>query len=298
MSTVQTEKKLPNVKKGSPRAEAFKMFMKRLMKNKAAIIGGLVILFVILVGIFGPLLVKIDPNAQNLINKLQPPSKDHWFGTDNFGRDIFARIVYGTKLTLTVGFLSVAIGGVIGVILGIVAGYYGGATDTITMRIMDVLLAFPGILLALAIVSVLGGSLINVIIAVGIFSIPAFARIVRGSTLQVKKLEYIDAVRALGASDVRIIFRHILPNILSPIIVQATMRIATAILTASGLAFLGLGAQPPSPEWGAMLSDGRTYMHNASHMVMIPGMMIVIVVLAFNIFGDGLRDALDPKMKQ
>lgn len=286
------------MKKGSPRAEAFKMFMKRLMKNKAAIIGGLVILFVILVGIFGPLLVKIDPNAQNLINKLQPPSKDHWFGTDNFGRDIFARIVYGTKLTLTVGFLSVAIGGVIGVILGIVAGYYGGATDTITMRIMDVLLAFPGILLALAIVSVLGGSLINVIIAVGIFSIPAFARIVRGSTLQVKKLEYIDAVRALGASDVRIIFRHILPNILSPIIVQATMRIATAILTASGLAFLGLGAQPPSPEWGAMLSDGRTYMHNASHMVMIPGMMIVIVVLAFNIFGDGLRDALDPKMKQ
>ena len=298
MSTVQTEKNPSTMKKSNPRSEAFKTFMKRLLKNKAAVVGGIVILFIILVGILGPFLVKTDPNAQNILNKLQPPSKEHWFGTDNFGRDIFSRIVNGTKLTLTVGFLSVFIGGVIGVVLGIVSGYYGGAIDTITMRLMDILLAFPGILLALAIVSVLGGSLINVIIAVGIFSIPAFARIVRGSTLQVKNLEYIDAVRALGASDIRIIFRHILPNIMSPIIVQATMRIATAILTASGLAFLGLGAQPPAAEWGAMLSDGRTYMHNAGHMVLIPGMMIVVVVLAFNIFGDGLRDALDPKMKQ
>ncbi|WP_341321476.1 nickel transporter permease [Solibacillus sp. FSL H8-0523] len=298
MSTTQTEKNPSNVQKSSPRAEAFKTFMKRLLKNKAAVVGGLIILFIILVGLIGPFLVKTDPNAQNLLNKLQAPSKEHWFGTDNFGRDIFSRIVHGTKLTLMVGFLSVIIGGVLGVVLGIIAGYYGGTVDTITMRIMDILLAFPGMLLALAIVSVLGGSLINVIIAVGIFSIPAFARIVRGSTLQVKKLEYIDAVRALGASDIRIIFKHILPNILSPIMVQATMRIATAILTAAGLAYLGLGAQPPTPEWGAMLSDGRTYMHNASHMVLIPGIMIVVVVLAFNIFGDGLRDALDPKMKQ
>lgn len=298
MSTTQTEKSPSTLEKSNPRAEAFKTFMKRLLKNKAAVVGGLVILFIIIVGVLGPFLVKTDPNAQNILNKLQPPSKEHWFGTDNFGRDIFSRIVNGTKLTLTVGFLSVFIGGTIGVILGIVAGYYGGAIDTITMRLMDILLAFPGILLALAIVSVLGGSIVNVIIAVGIFSVPAFARIVRGSTLQVKKLEFIDAVRALGASDIRIIFKHILPNILSPIIVQATMRIATAILTASGLAFLGLGAQPPDPEWGAMLSDGRTYMHNAGHMVLIPGMMIVVVVLAFNIFGDGLRDALDPKMKQ
>lgn len=295
---VQTEKNPSAVKKSNPRMEAFRTFMKRLMKNKAAVVGGVIILLVILIGIFGPFILKTDPNAVNVLNKLQAPSKDHWFGTDNFGRDIFTRIIYGTKLTLTVGFLSVLIGGVIGVVLGIVSGYYGGMIDTITMRIMDILLAFPGILLALAIVSVLGGSLINVIIAVGIFSVPAFARIVRGSTLQVKKLEYIDAVRALGASDLRIIFKHILPNILSPIIVQATMRIATAILTASGLAYLGLGAQPPAAEWGAMLSDGRAYMHNAGHMVIFPGVMIVIVVLAFNIFGDGLRDALDPKMKQ
>lgn len=295
--SVQTEK-VQTQARSNPRVEAFKTFSKRLLKNKAAVVGGLIILFIILVGIIGPLFLKTDPNAQDLVNKLQPPSKEHWFGTDNFGRDIFTRIIFGTQLTLKVGFLSVFIGGVVGVVLGIVAGYYGGMVDTITMRIMDVLLAFPGILLALAIVSVLGGSLTNVIIAVGIFSVPAFARIVRGSTLQVKKLEYIDAVKALGASDGRIIFLHILPNIMSPIIVQATMRIATAILTASGLAFLGLGAQPPAPEWGAMLNDGRTYMHNASHMVMFPGMMIIIVVLAFNIFGDGLRDALDPKMKQ
>ena len=281
-----------------PRWEAFKTVSKRLLKNKAAVVGGIIIIFFVIVALLGPLLVKTDPNHHDFLNKLQPPSKEHWFGTDNFGRDIFSRIVHGAKLTLIVGFLSVAVGGIIGVLVGIISGYYGGWFDTISMRIVDVLLAFPGILLALAIVSVLGGSIRNVILAVGIFSIPAFARIVRGSTLQVKKLEYIDAVRSLGASDMRIIFRHILPNIMSPIIVQATMRIATAILTAAGLSFLSLGAPPPTPEWGAILNEGRIYMNNAGHMVLIPGIMIVIVVLAFNIFGDGLRDALDPKMKQ
>lgn len=296
MSTKENTVKLR--KRRSPQMESFITVMKRLLKNKAAVVGGIIILFFILVAMYGPHLVKTDPQEIDLLNKLQPPSKEHWFGTDNFGRDIFSRIVHGAGLTLTVGFLSVAVGGIIGVIIGIVSGYYGGWLDSVFMRVMDVLLAFPGILLALAIVSVLGGSLQNVIIAVGVFSVPAFARIVRGSTLQVKKLEYIDAVRSLGASDFRIIFRHILPNIMSPIIVQATMRIATAILTASGLAFLSLGAPPPTPEWGAMLNDGRTYMHNASHMVLFPGVAIVIVVLAFNIFGDGLRDALDPKMKQ
>lgn len=295
---VQSGNTLEPIKRSNPRLDSLKTFSKRLLKNKAAVVGGVIIFIIILVGLIGPYLLKTDPNAQNIINKLQPPSKEHWFGTDNFGRDIFTRIIYGTSLTLKVGFLSVFLGGFVGVILGVISGYYGGIIDTITMRVMDVLLAFPGILLALAVVSVLGGSLRNVIIAVGVFSVPAFARIVRGSTLQVKKLEYIDAIRALGATDIRIIFKHILPNIMSPIIVQATMRIATAILTASGLAFLGLGAPPPTPEWGAMLSDGRTYLHNASHMVLFPGMMIVIVVLAFNIFGDGLRDALDPKMKQ
>ncbi|MFC5588671.1 nickel transporter permease [Sporosarcina soli] len=285
-------------KRSSPKFDQLKTTWKRLRKNKAAVVGGFFILLFIFVSIVGPELTTQDPNKVNIINKLQVPSAEHWFGTDNYGRDIFTRIIHGMELTLRVGFLSVTIGGVIGVILGIVSGYYGGKIDTIIMRVMDVLLAFPGILLALAIVSVLGGSLNNVIIAVAVFSIPAFARIVRGSTLSVRKLEYIDAMKALGASDFRIIFKHILPNVMSPIIVQATLRIATAVLTASGLSFLGLGAQPPTPEWGAMLSEGRAFMTEHPHVILFPGMMIVIVVLAFNIFGDGLRDALDPKMNR
>jgi len=285
-------------KRSSPRIEYYKSVWKRLRKNKAAVVGGALILLFIVVSIVGPWLTTQSPTTVNVLNKLQSPSGAHWFGTDNFGRDIFTRIIHGMALTLKVGFLSVAMGGSVGVVLGIVSGYYGGIIDTIIMRVMDVLLAFPGILLALAIVSVLGGSLTNVIIAVGLFSVPAFARIVRGSTLSVRKLEYIDAVKALGATDFRIIFKHILPNVMSPIIVQATLRIATAVLTASGLSFLGLGAQPPAPEWGAMLNDGRAYMSNAPHLILFPGIMIVLVVIAFNIFGDGLRDALDPKMNK
>lgn len=289
---------LDQPKRSSPRIESYKLFWKRLSKNKAAVVGGFFILLFIVVSIVGPWFTTYDPNQVAVLNKLQPPNAENWFGTDNFGRDIFTRIIHGMSLTLKVGFLSVGMGGSVGVVLGIFAGYYGGKVDTIIMRVMDVLLAFPGILLALAIVSVLGGSLTNVIIAVSVFSIPAFARIVRGSTLTVRNLEYIDAVRALGATDFRIIFKHILPNVMSPIIVQATLRIATAVLTASGLSFLGLGAQPPAPEWGAMLNDGRAYMSTAPHIILFPGIMIVLVVLAFNIFGDGLRDALDPKMNR
>ena|SRR5699024_5808300 len=291
---VETDTTMP--KKANPLIQSWKNFYKKLRKNKAAMVGGFLILFFIIVALIGPYFTPYEPNTQDVINKLQPPSSEHWFGTDHHGRDIFSRIIHGMSITLYVGFLSVAFGATAGVILGIVAGYYGGRTDSIIMRIMDVLLAFPGILLALAIVSVLGGSLKNVIIAVAIFSIPVFARIVRGSTLETRKLEYIDAMKALGASDFRIIFKHILPNVSSPIIVQATLNIATAVLTASGLSFLGLGAQPPMPEWGAMLSDGRNYLYNAPHVAFFPGVMIVAVVLAFNILGDGLRDALDPKM--
>ncbi|MGO1589413.1 MAG: ABC transporter permease [Alkalibacterium gilvum] len=275
----------------------FQEFWKKFYRNKSALIGGLLIVLLILVAIFGPFLTPYDPNAQNYDSLLLGPSSEYWFGTDHHGRDIFSRIIHGMSITLRVGFSSVLMGMTIGVSLGVIAGYYGKWVDTIIMRFMDILLAFPGILLALAIVSVLGGSINNVIISVGIFSIPVFARISRGSTLEVRELEYIEAVKALGASDFRIIIKHVLPNILSPIIVQATLNIATSVLTASGLSFLGMGAQPPTPEWGAMLSDGRNYMWDAPHVATIPGLAIVVVVLSFNIFGDGLRDALDPKTK-
>ncbi|WP_096437518.1 nickel/cobalt ABC transporter permease [Alteribacter populi] len=287
----------PATKPPSPSIENLKTVFKKLRKNKAAMVGGGLIIFFILVSIFGPLLTSHSPTSIDLTNRMASPSSEHWFGTDHQGRDIFTRIIHGMSITLYIGFSSVLIGAIFGVIIGLFSGYYGKKVDAILMRMMDVLLAFPGILLALAIVTVLGGSLQNVIIAVGIFSVPVFARIVRGSTLAVRKLEYVDAVRALGATDMRIIFRHVLPNILSPIIVQATLRMATAILTASGLSFLGLGAQPPMPEWGAMLSAGRNYMWDSPHIALFPGLAIVIVVLAFNIFGDGLRDALDPKLK-
>ena len=273
------------------------MVFKKLKRNKAAMLGGFLIVFFILVALIGPFLTAHDPTKVDFGTRLLPPSSDFWLGTDHNGRDIFTRLVHGASITLYIGFLSVVVGLAIGVPLGVFSGYYGKILDSIIMRCIDVLLAFPGILLAIALVSVLGGSITNVIIAVGIFSVPGFARIVRGSTMSVRKLEYIDAIRALGASDLRIIILHILPNIVSPIIVQATIRIAIAILIASGLSFLGLGAQPPTPEWGAMLSQGRSYMFDHPHVALYPGLAIVFAVLAFNLFGDGLRDAFDPQSK-
>lgn len=278
--------------------ERWGRFYKNLHKNKSALIGGYFLIFVVLAAIVGPFLTQHDPTVVDYSSKLLKPSADHWFGTDHNGRDIFTRIIHGMRLTLSVGFISVILGAAFGIILGVISGYYGGKWDSVIMRITDIMLAFPGLLLALAIVSVLGKSLFNVIIAVSIFSVPTFARIVRGSTLAVRKLEYIDAMRSLGATDSRIIFKHILPNITSPIIVQATLRIAIAILTASGLSFLGLGAQPPTPEWGAMLNDGRNYITQHPHVALFPGLSIVLVVVAFNLLGDGLRDVLDPKTKK
>ncbi|WP_404356159.1 ABC transporter permease subunit [Cytobacillus firmus] len=270
---------------------------KALIKNKMSLVGGSIVLIYIILAVLAPLISPYDPYEIDLVNKLQSPSADHIMGTDDKGRDIFSRILYGSQLSLAVGFVSVFIGALFGIVLGIISGYYGGWVDTIIMRFIDVLLAFPGLLLALAIVSALGPSLINVMIAVGVFSIPTFARIVRGSTLSVKKMEYIDAIRVLGASDLKIIFVHILPNILSPIIVQGTLRLATSILSVAGLSFLGMGAQPPTPEWGAMLSDGRDFLFTAPHIALFPGIAIALIVLGFNLFGDGLRDALDPRMK-
>lgn len=280
------------------RREKRRSFYSSIGQNKAALVGGIIILLYISMTILAPVLAPYDPYSIDLKEKLQSPSFAHWMGTDDKGRDILSRILYGSRLSLAVGFSSVAFGAFFGILLGLIAGYYGKWVDTIISRCLDVMLAFPGILLALAIISALGPSLLNVTIAVGVFSIPLFARIVRGSTMEVKQLEYIDAIRTLGANDFIIIFRHIFPNILSPIIVQGSMRLATAILSAAGLSFLGLGAQPPSPEWGAMLSSGRDFIFSAPYMAIFPGIMISILVLGFNLFGDGLRDALDPRMKK
>ncbi|WP_421180798.1 ABC transporter permease [Metabacillus dongyingensis] len=274
-----------------------RQFWEIFSKNKAAVVGGAIILFYILIALFAPLLAAHDPFEIQLDKKLQQPSFEHWMGTDDKGRDILARILYGSRLSMGIGFAAVSFGAFFGIIMGLTAGYYGGWVDTMISRILDVMLAFPGILLALAIISALGPSLVNVMIAVGIFSVPLFARVVRGSTLETKKLEYIDAIRSLGANDGTIIFKHILPNILSPIIIQGTLRLATAILSAAGLSFLGLGAQPPSPEWGTMLSSGRDFLFSAPYIALFPGLAISVLVLGFNLFGDGLRDALDPRLK-
>ncbi|WNS76688.1 ABC transporter permease [Bacillus sp. DTU_2020_1000418_1_SI_GHA_SEK_038] len=286
------------VKEYNPKAARAKAFYKKLAKNKAAMCGAFIVIAITFMAIFAPLLAPYDPAEMALSKKLQAPSSEHWLGTDDKGRDILSRILFGARISLTIGILSTALGAFAGILLGVVSGYYGRWIDSFIMRICDILLAFPGILLALAIISVLGASTTNVIIAVAFFAVPTFARIVRGSTLSVKKLEYIDAIRAMGSSDFRIIFKHILPNILSPIIVQATLYIASAIITASSLSFLGMGTKPPTPEWGFMLSQGRSYLAQAPHVTLIPGLAILLVVVGFNLFGDGLRDALDPKSKK
>lgn len=279
-------------------AVRLKAFYKKLSKNKAAIFGLSIVVIFSLLAILAPLIAPYDPAQMQMSKKLQTPSAEHWLGTDDKGRDILSRLLFGARISLTVGLLSTVIGAAVGILLGVVAGYYGKWVDSLIMRICDVLLAFPGILLALAIVSVLGASTTNVILAVAFFAVPTFARIVRGSTLSVKKLEYIDAIKAMGATDGRIIFKHILPNITSPIIVQATLYIASAIITASALSFLGMGTQPPTPEWGTMLAQGRSYVAQAPHLTLFPGLVILLVVVGFNLFGDGLRDALDPKSKK
>ncbi|MCL2361427.1 MAG: ABC transporter permease [Defluviitaleaceae bacterium] len=264
-------------------------------KNVQMYIGAGIVLFFVLVAIFAPLIAPYDPLEVVIPRRLQAPSSEHWLGTDDLGRDNLSRIIFGARVSLTVGVLATAIGAATGVIFGMLAGYFGGKLDSIIMRMIDVLLAFPGLLLALAIVTVLGSSTRNVILAVAIFAVPGFARIVRGATLNVKKLEYIDAIRAVGANDFRIIFLHIFPNILSPIIVQATLNVGGAIVTAAALSFLGVGTPPPTAEWGAMVDRGRAFLYQAPHMIYFPGLMIFLLVVGINMFGDGLTDFLQPK---
>lgn len=275
----------------------FSEFWKKFKKQRMALIAGIFIIVLFLIAIFGNVIAPYGSEEFDYEHILEGPTLQHLAGTDAYGRDIFSRILEGAKISLFVGILSVLLGAVGGTILGLISGFYGKWLDSIIMRICDVLFAFPGILLAIGIIAILGPGLENVVIAVAIFGVPSFARIVRSSTLALKSTVYVDATKSIGAKDRRLIWKHIFPGTVSSIIVYFTMKIGSAILTAASLSFLGLGAQPPTPEWGAMLSSGRDYLNTAPHVAIFPGIAIFVTVLAFNLLGDGLRDALDPKIK-
>lgn len=270
--------------------------LRQLVRNRAAVIGAATIGLLITVAILAPLIAPYDPIKQSRDN-LAPPSLAHLMGTDLVGRDIFSRVLHGARLSLQVGLISVSIGAVSGVLLGLFAGYYGSWLDMLEMRLIDILLAFPGLLLALSIITILGPSLTNLMIAVGISSIPEYARLVRGAVLSTKANVYVDAAHVVGCRGTRVMFRHILPNVVASVIVLATLGVGRAILLGAALSFLGLGAQPPTPEWGAMLSSGRDYLRRAWWVTTFPGVAITITVLAVNMLGDGLRDALDPRLR-
>jgi peptide/nickel transport system permease protein len=270
---------------------------RRFRENRIALVGLGIVIFFILLAILAPLIAPYSITEQNLTQRLQPPSSKHLFGTDDFGRDIFSRVIYGARISLWVGFFSVLGSVIVGSLLGIIAGYYGRWIDGIISRLFDIMLAFPSILLAIGIVTVLGPSLQNALIAIALINVPNFGRLIRSRVLSIKQEEYIMAAKAIGMSDMRILFHHILPNSMAPIIVQGTLAIATAIIEAAALGFLGLGAQPPNPEWGKMLADSKDFLTQAPWTMIFPGLAIMLTVLGFNLMGDGLRDALDPRMK-
>ncbi|HWR07303.1 ABC transporter permease [Sporomusa sp.] len=272
-------------------------FFERFKASNSAMIGLIMLAVLIFSAVFAPVLAPYDPYESNMPNSLKPPTTAHLMGTDELGRDILSRILYGARISLIVGIEAVTLALICGVVLGAVAGFYGGKIDTAIMGVMDIMLSFPSILLAIAFMTVLGRGVEKAVIAIGIVSIPQYARIVRGSVLSVKENVYIMAARAIGNSDRRLIFAHILPNVLAPIIVRATIGVSVAILEAAALGFLGLGVQPPTAEWGTMLGSGRQTIFNAPHIVTFPGVAITLTVMAFNLLGDGLRDVLDPRLK-
>ncbi|NNG00803.1 MAG: ABC transporter permease [Desulfobacteraceae bacterium] len=273
------------------------MFMRKIYKNKLGLAGFIVILAFAMLALAAPWVSTHDPLKADVMNWKAPPSMDHFFGTDEYGRDIFSRVIHGTRISMYISFLSVLIATFFGVSIGAISGFYGGWIDNIIMRFMDAVMSFPAILLAIGIMAVMGGSIYNVTIALGFVYIPRFARIIRGSALSLRQKEFVEASLALGSSDFTIIFRHILPNCMAPLIVQITLSLAYAILAETGLSFLGLGAPPPAPSWGNILSDARNLMLDAPWMTVFPGIAITMCVLGFNLLGDALRDILDPRLK-
>lgn len=276
----------------------FKEMWEALVQNKGAVVGLVIIVLLVFVAVFGKWLMPYDPNLSDMTQSFITPNAQHWFGTDQLGRDIFSRIIDGTHISLTVGITAIVISLTIGTILGSIAGYKGGKTDTVIMRVMDMMLAIPSILLAITFMAALGKGIDKAVIAIGLVCIPEYARIVRGSILSVKENDYVQAAKVIGNKDARIVFKHILPNIVSSIVVRATLGISTAVLDTAALGFLGLGVQPPYAEWGDMLGRARGFIFSAPYTLIFPGVAITITVLAFNLLGDGLRDAIDPRSRK
>ena len=272
---------------------------KRLRKNKAAMVGLIIIVLFVGLAVCADFIADYDTVviAQNIDQRLQPPSAEHWFGTDNYGRDILARVIHGARMSLTIGVVSTLISVCAGAVFGALAGFYGGKVDNVISRVMDALMCIPAILMALCIIAALGPGLLNLMIAITISQVPSFTRLIRSVIMTLRDSDYVEAARSCGTSDARIIYRHIIPNAIGPIIVQATMAMADMILTAVGLSFIGMGIAPPTPEWGTMLSEGREQIRNAPWIITFPGLAIVLAALSFNMLGDGLRDALDPRLK-
>jgi peptide/nickel transport system permease protein len=271
--------------------------VRRLLKNRGAAVGGVIFLLIIVVAIVAPVIAPYNPIKLNVVDSLQSPSGRHWLGTDQFGRDTLSRIIYGSRISVAMGLVAVAISVVAGSVLGLVSGYFRGITDMLVSRLVDVMLGFPGILLALVVIAVLGTNLSSAMIAVGVSGMPIFIRVVRGSTLSAREYQYVEAARVVGCGNFRILFRHVMPNVAAPIIVLSTLGIPSAIIAGAALSFLGLGIKPPTADWGEMLSNGRSFMSTAWWLSTFPGLALMVMVMAINLFGDGLRDALDPRMK-
>ena len=272
----------------------YQRIVRQFLKNRYAVIGVLCVIFIALLAVAAPNVTSYDPLERNAEDRLLGPSQTHIMGTDSLGRDVLTRVLYGGRISLQVGFLSILLSVIVSVPLGLISGYFGGIVDNIIMRIMDVILAFPGLILIIWLVGLLGSSMTNVILAIAFFSLPSYARLTRGVTLSIREMDYVLATRSMGASSFRIMFYHILPGVMGPLIVLASLGVSGAIVTGASLSFLGLGVRPPTPEWGAMLADGRSYLRNAWWISFFPGMTITLVVLALNLIGDALRDALDP----